>query len=92
MGVSVELALVCFRLYEEGEGKGKLVPSQQRCKASCPSVLALMMSAFRDLGAAFESLNLGADYLLRNTDLRELKKLLREFGDQAAMAEEKSEP
>lgn len=92
MDESVRVALVDVRLSEENPADRRGLDFLRWCKANFRNVPVLMMSAYRDFDAAVEALNLGADYFLKKPiDLRDLKALLSEFGQQGPMPDRTAE-
>ncbi len=86
MDESIRVALVDVRLSEDDPTDTGGVEFLKWCKEHFPRAPVLMMSAYRDFDATVEALNLGADYFLKKPiDLRELKGLLREFGEQGRL-------
>ena len=80
--VTVQVALIDVRLSEEDENNRDGIVFLRWAKERYPDIPMLMMSAYRNFDAVVEALNMGADYFLKKPiDLRQLKEILHEFGE-----------
>lgn len=85
---SIRVGLIDVRLSEQDEANRDGILFLQWAKDHFPRTPILLMSAYRDFDAMVEALNLGADYFLRKPiDLRELRSLLQEFGEEGLRPE-----
>jgi two-component system, NtrC family, response regulator AtoC len=85
---TVQVALIDVRLSEADEDNRDGVAFLRWAKERYPTIPMLMMSAYRNFDAVVEALNMGADYFLKKPiDLRQLRELLREFGEKGLRPE-----
>lgn len=85
---SIQVGLIDVRLSEDEDDNRDGVVFLQWAKDRYPTIPMIMMSAYRDFDAVVEALNLGGDYFLKKPiDIRYLKELLKEFGEEGPRPE-----
>jgi len=81
MDPTVQLALVDVRLSEEDMANRDGILFLAWLKENYPEVKVIMMSAYRDFDAVEDAANLGAQYMRKPINLRELKDWIKSMAE-----------